>query len=138
MFRLTLAAATVALVATAALAPQAHAVTASHFISRWDTDHDGTLDMAEINRAADAAFTRLDVDHDGTLSQQELGSRVTPAEFAAADTDHDGTLDKTEYLSIVDKSFQAVNKDSDGTVDAAELRTPAGRQLVRLLTAHAA
>ncbi len=138
MFRLTLAAAAVTLVATASLVPQAHAATghAAHFIARWDTDHDGTLDVAEINKAGDVAFSRLDTDHDGTLDKQELGNRVTPAEFAAADTDHDGTLDKAEYLSVVDKLFNNVNHDNDGTISAAELQTSAGHQLVRLVSAH--
>jgi hypothetical protein len=53
--------------------------------------------------------------------------------LAAADPDHDGTLTLDEYLAIVEKRFHAANRDNDGTLDAGELRTPAGRMLLRLL-----
>jgi hypothetical protein len=133
MLRLGMVAVVVTLVATASLAPPARADSVSDFIAKWDPDHDRTLDLAEINKAADAEFDKLDVGHDGSLSQKELGNRVTKAEFAAADRDHDGTLDKAEYESIVAKHFQATNPDNDTTIDVAELKTPAGRRLLRLL-----
>jgi hypothetical protein len=42
-------------------------------------------------------------------------------------------LDKAEYQSIVAKRFQAANPDNDSTIDVAELKTTAGRRLLRLL-----
>jgi hypothetical protein len=134
MFRVGLVAATFALATAASLAPQAHADNVSDFVAKWDPDHDGTLDIAEINKAADAAFDTLDVDHDGTLDRKELGIRVTPDEFTAADTDHEGTLDKAEYRSIVAKRFHAANPDNDTTIEATELKTTAGAALLYLLT----
>ena len=77
-------------------------------VKAFDTDADGTLDLAEVKKAASALFAKLDRDHDGTL-----------------------TLD--EYLSVVEQRFKAANPDSDGTLDAKELSTPAGRALLRLL-----
>jgi hypothetical protein len=133
MLRLGLVAVAVTLVATASLVPPARADRVSDFIANWDPDHDRTLDLAEINKAADGEFDKLDVDHDGSLSRKELGNRVTKAEFAAADADHDGTLDKAEYESIVAKRFQAANPDKDTTIDVGELKTSAGRRLLRLL-----
>src|ERR1700691_2651260 len=125
MFRLTLTAVTLSLLVTVALMPQARAEDMSpEFVSMWDANHDGTLDLAEVNKSAAAMFAKLDVDHDGSLTKQELGNRVTEEEFAAADTDHEGTLDMAEYQSIVAKRFQAANKDNDGTIDAMELRKP--------------
>jgi Ca2+-binding EF-hand superfamily protein len=59
--------------------------------------------------------------------------RVDAKEFAAADPDNDGTLTKDEYFTIVEKRFKAADPNSDGTVSAAELRTKAGRALLRLL-----
>jgi len=122
-----------ALIATAPLALQARADSAGDAVTTWDQDHDGTLDLAEINKAAAAEFDKLDVDHDGTLDMKELGQRVTSAEFIAADKDKDGTLDKAEYASIVALRFHAANPDNDATIDAKELRTAAGGRLTELL-----
>lgn len=112
---------------------QAHADNASRAIKAFDPDHDGTLDVSEVKQAAAAQFAKLDTDHDGTLDMKELGHRVTKAEFRKADKDHDGTLDKDEYASIVVARFHAANRDKDDTLDAHELRTAAGRRLLKLM-----
>ena len=111
----------------ATAAPRGNAVKA------FDTDADGTLDLAEVKKASAALFARLDRDHDGTLDRSELAGRLTAKQLAAADPDHDGTLTLDEYLAVVEKRFNAANRDADGTLDARELRTPAGRALLRLL-----
>jgi Ca2+-binding EF-hand superfamily protein len=102
-------------------------------IKMFDTDADGTLDLAEVKKAATALFARLDPDHDGTLDRRELTGRMSARELAAADPDHDGTLTLDEYLAVVEHRFNAANPDGDGTLDAKELNTPAGRALLRLL-----
>jgi Ca2+-binding EF-hand superfamily protein len=102
-------------------------------IRMFDTDNDGTLDLAEVKKAASALFARLDRDHDGTLDRRELAGRLSPRELAAADPDHDGTLTADEYLAVVEQRFNAANPDKDGTLDARELKTGAGRALLRLL-----
>jgi Ca2+-binding EF-hand superfamily protein len=102
-------------------------------IKMFDTDSDGTLDLAEVKKAAAALFARLDPDHDGTLDRRELAGRLSAKELAAADPDHDGTLTLDEYLAVVEQRFRAANPDGDGTLDAKELNTPAGRALLRLL-----
>ena len=102
-------------------------------IKMFDTDNDGTLDLAEVKKAASTLFARLDRDHDGTLDKRELAGRLSARDFAAADTDHDGTLTQEEYLAVVEQRFNAANPDGDGTLDAKELGTPAGRALLRLL-----
>jgi Ca2+-binding EF-hand superfamily protein len=99
----------------------------------FDTDNDGTVDLAEARKAASALFDRLERDHDGTLDQRELAGRLTPKELAAADPDHDGTLTKDEYLAVVEQRFAAADPDRDGTLDAKELETKAGQALLRLL-----
>src|SRR5258707_9317859 len=102
-------------------------------IKMFDTDNDGTLDLAEVKKAASALFAKLDRDHDGTIDKRELAGRLSAKEFAAADPDHDGTLTEDEYLAVVEQRFNAANTDQDGTLDAKELNTGAGRALLRLL-----
>ena len=70
----------------------------SSLVGQFDTDHDGTVDLAEAKKAGSDMFDKLDVDHDGTLTFKELRGRMSRKEFAAADTDKDGTLTKEEYL----------------------------------------
>jgi Ca2+-binding EF-hand superfamily protein len=102
-------------------------------IRMFDTDNDGTLDLAEVKKAASALFAKLDRDHDGTLDKRELAGRLSARELDAADPDHDGTLTEDEYLAVVEQRFNAANPDKDGTLDAKELNTSAGRALLRLL-----
>jgi len=102
-------------------------------IRMFDTDNDGTLDLAEAKKAASAIFAKLDRDHDGTLDKRELAGRLSARELAAADPDHDGTLTADEYLAVVEQRFNAADPDKDGTLDAKELNTGAGRALLRLL-----
>jgi Ca2+-binding EF-hand superfamily protein len=102
-------------------------------IRMFDTDNDGTIDLAEAKKAASALFAKLDRDHDGTLDKRELAGRLSARELAAADPDHDGTLTMDEYLAVVEQRFNAANPDKDGTLDAKELNTSAGRALLRLL-----
>lgn len=111
----------------------ASAAPAGNSIKLLDTDADGTLDLAEVKKAATALFTKLDPDRDGTLDRRELAGRLTARELAAADPDHDGTLTLDEYLAVVEQRFNAANPDHDGTLDVRELSSPAGRALLRLL-----
>ena len=123
----------VALIMALPVALKARADSSTQLIAMWDSDHDKTLDLAEVNKAAAAEFDKLDVDHDDTLDMRELGHRITRAEFLAADKDRDGTLDKEEYEAIVTERFHATNRDNDTTIEAKELRTRAGRRLLALL-----
>jgi EF hand len=111
---------------------QAAGVTAEGFIREWDADHDGTLSLDEVKKAAGARFDALDRDHHGTLDRKELGATMSPKEFREADADKDGTLDKSEYLTVVEKLFAAVDKNRDGKLDKKKLNSTAGRSLLRL------
>lgn len=102
-------------------------------IRTFDTDKDGTLDLAEVKKAASALFAKLDRDHDGTVDKRELAGRLSARELAAADPDHDGTLTAEEYLAVVEQRFNAANPDKDGTLDIKELNSRAGQALLRLL-----
>jgi Ca2+-binding EF-hand superfamily protein len=111
----------------ATAAPRGNAVKA------FDTDADGTLDLAEVKKASAALFARLDRDHDGTLDRSELAGRLTAKQLAAADPDHDGTLTLDEFQAVVEQRFHAADPDADGTVDANELNRPAGRVLLQVM-----
>jgi Ca2+-binding EF-hand superfamily protein len=102
-------------------------------IKMLDTDNNGTLDLAEVKKAASSLFAKLDRDHDGTLDKRELAGRLSARELAAADPDHDGTLTLDEYLAVVERRFNAANPDGDGTLDARELNSSSGKALLRLL-----
>jgi EF-hand domain pair/EF hand len=102
-------------------------------VERFDTDKDGTVDLAEAKKAASDLFDRLDTDKDGTVSIKELQGRLSRKEFAAADPDKDKTLTKDEYLAAVEQRFKAADADNDGTVSAAEFRTRSDRALLRLM-----
>ena len=43
----------------------------SNWIRMFDTDNDGTVDLAEAKKVASALFEKLDRDHDATLDQRE-------------------------------------------------------------------
>jgi Ca2+-binding EF-hand superfamily protein len=62
-----------------------------------------------------------------------LGSRLSAKEFAAADPDKDATLTKEEYVALVQKLFKQADVDGDGKLEAKELRSKAGRALIRLI-----
>ena len=126
--------AALALLSLALVAPptQAAGVNIDGFIRQWDGDHDGTLSLDEIKKAASARFDALDGDHDGSLDRRELGATISPQELRQADVDKDGTLDKNEYLTMIEKRFQAADKNRDGKLDKKELNSPAGRSLLRL------
>jgi Ca2+-binding EF-hand superfamily protein len=122
-----------ALAATTLAKPAFAAGPRANPIKMFDTDNDGTLDLAEVKKAASALFAKLDRDHGGTLDKRELAGRLSAKELAAADPDHDGTLTSDEYLAVVEQRFNAADPDKDGTLDARELNTPAGRALLRLM-----
>jgi Ca2+-binding EF-hand superfamily protein len=106
---------------------------AASALASLDTDHDGTVDLAEAKAAASALFDKLDKDKDGTLDHQELHGRIAAKDWAAADPDNDKTVSKDEYLAFVETAFKAADPDNDSTIDAKELKSPAGRELLRLL-----
>jgi len=129
---LALAAGLTATALAPVLAAQADPVAA--FIKTQDPDNDGTLDLAEVKKAAEAKFDKLEKDKDGTLDMKEVkGLGISAAAFKKANPDKDGTLDKAEYMALVEARFNAANPDKDGHLDAKELKTKAGRALLLLI-----
>ena len=111
---------------------QAERLNFDAFLQQRDTDHDGTLSVDEIKKAAIARFHELDRNHKGRLSRSQLAGALTFRQFRKADKDKDGTVDQDKFLSVVEERFQAADKDHDGTLDKKELGSSAGRTLLKL------
>ena len=88
-----------------------------------DTDNDGTVSLAEAQAGASKVFTTLNTD--GMLRAKELKDRLNAAVL--------GTLDAKQYAKIVQGKFKAADTDNDGTLDEAELSSPAGAVLLKLI-----
>jgi Ca2+-binding EF-hand superfamily protein len=121
------------LVAAALVLLPANAWSDAAALATLDTDHDGTLDLAEAQSAAWGIFSSLDGNHTGTLDPRELSGRLDQATFAAADHDIDGSLDPSEYAALIEARFKTANTDADGTLDETELGSPAGARLLALI-----
>jgi Ca2+-binding EF-hand superfamily protein len=121
--------------ATSAAAPQAQAQrrNADAFIQQWDTDHDGTLSLEEVNKAATVQFQSLDRKQKGYLTRSQLAGKLTYQQFQHGKTGG-RTLNLSEFLSIVEKLFRTADKDNDGTLDKTELKSSAGKALLRLFS----
>jgi hypothetical protein len=102
-------------------------------LAALDTDNDATVDLAEVNKAAEALFTKLETDNDATVDVKELKGRFSKKEFKAADPDNDRTLTKDEYLAAVGALFKAADPDGDGTLDSKELASKKGKALLRAI-----
>jgi Ca2+-binding EF-hand superfamily protein len=102
------------------------------FLEQWDTDHDGTLSLFEVQKAAIARFKEIDRNHKGHLSRSQLAGVLNFQQFRKADKDKNRTLDQDQFLSVVERLFQNADADHDGTLDRKELRTASGRTLLRL------
>jgi Ca2+-binding EF-hand superfamily protein len=101
-------------------------------VATFDTDNDGTVDLNEINKPAEALFAKLEKDNDGTLEPKELQGRLSKKDFKAADPDNDGTLTKDEFLAAVAALFKAADPDNDDTLDAKEFASKNGKSLLRV------
>lgn len=127
-----IAAGFVALGLIAGMSGMSSAAGVKSFLAAVDTDHDETVTLDEIKTYAIARFQAMETDKDGTLDALELKGRLSATGFKQAGAGADITIDQAGFLAYVEKLFKEAN-DSDGTLDAKELRSPAGRKLVRLL-----
>lgn len=106
---------------------------AGDLLEELDADHSGSIELAEVKKAAGAVFDKLDKDHGGTLDRKEIGGRLSDADFAAADPDKSGTLSRDEFIAVAEKLFHAADVGHDGHLTKDDLKTPAGKALAKLL-----
>ena len=103
-------------------------------LQRLDQDHDKTLSWDEVRSVVHNGFAALEADHDNTLDSKEAAKAgINQKTLRAADPDHDDPLDEGEYTKLAKQRFDAADRDHDGTLSRAELNSPAGRALTRML-----
>ena len=98
-----------------------------------DADQDGTINLAEAQKAAGIVFDKIERNKDSTVDAKEAEGRLSKKELEAGDPDNDATLTKDEYLALVAKRFAAADPDGEGKLDCKELSTVAGEALLKLL-----
>ena len=86
------------------------------------------LEAAAIEHAK-ALFEKIDTDHDGTISLAEfLHAQSVPkhvdasATMARMDPDHDGKLTLVEFRAFTLANFDRIDTDKDGNLSASEQR----------------
>jgi len=93
------------------------AVGASDLLTALDADKDGIVDLNDVRLVARGICDRLrDKEPSLALAPKESQDRF-----------------KRRFLELVTALFKAADVDGDGTLDADELRSPAGRNLEKLL-----
>lgn len=116
---LPLAAATVAVVATPALAQETRATATQKLDAEFaasDTNKDGFLSLAEI----EARMGKMKLGGGRTLDATHA-KRVAALFLARADTNKDGKVSQAESAALMGQVFSAYDLNRDGKVDAAEL-----------------
>ncbi|HLP83692.1 MAG TPA: YHYH protein [Phycisphaerales bacterium] len=103
-----------------------------------DTDKDGVLTLAEVEKQAQIAFDAYDRDHDGSLARAEYDrdagakpARATMGGFiqlhaSELDADSNGTLTRVEVMDTTRRMFRKSDADRDDKLTAAERAQPSG------------
>lgn len=135
MTKLTMAVVAAGLLTATAAVPAFAKAKSCKTLNMIDPDNDGAMTLAEAKTRANIVFDKLnkDRDKDSTLDLRELQGRLSKKDFAAANPDKDGTLDKAEYAAVVEARFNAANPDKDATIECKELKSKAGKALLKLL-----
>ncbi|KGQ19318.1 hypothetical protein LF41_2968 [Lysobacter dokdonensis DS-58] len=124
------------LIASAPLAAQQIATTASERFARLDVNHDGGLSKYEVD--ADVFIAALDNDGDHLVSPSELlpllGADATEAtaldRVRVADRNADDKLDVNELDRGSEMRFKWMDENGDGNVDPQELAARFGVKMV--------
>lgn len=113
-----------------AAAGQADRESALRWYDGVDTDHNETVDAAEMNRVRDKRFRRYDGNGDGYITLDEFNYSIPEdlgdererrsRRFAVMDRDGDSRLDKDEYLAFGGRVIQAADRNGDGIVTRQE------------------
>ncbi|MGX9935441.1 EF-hand domain-containing protein [Advenella kashmirensis] len=81
---------------------------------KLDLNKDGSVAREEYNQAMAAAFKNLDKNSDNALTPEEVGTILTPEQFAAVDANKDGKISNEEMVTQVTSDFDAADTNKDG------------------------
>ena len=119
------------LIALALSVTPATAAGKGRFMKHFDTNNDGSVNMAEFNAAAAKRFELMDGDANGILTKEEFRSYMRARKderkqkkFARVDSNNNGTIEREEYLSHkrakAERKYARMDKDGDGSVSKDE------------------
>jgi hypothetical protein len=84
------------------------------------------VSLARFVQRREQRLMAADTDHDGTISMAEFvaaqkGGHGNPSRrFAMLDLNHDGVLDKSEIDAMLTRRFKRLDANGDGVLSAAE------------------
>ena len=104
-------------------------------LSRYDTNHDGTITRAELEAGLKADFDAADINHDGRLDPDETHavneqrwSQGLSTTSTLVDWNQDGFVDFNEFAGTARSLFAEIDRDGDGQLSPKELKAYAGHK----------
>jgi len=83
-------------------------------LTKLDINKDGVVTREEYNQAMTAAFKNLDKNSDNSLTPEEVGTILTPEQFASVDANKDGKISNEEMITQVTTDFDTADTNKDG------------------------
>jgi Ca2+-binding EF-hand superfamily protein len=98
-------------------------------LGRFDTNHDGSVTLAEMDAVLRADFKALDRDHDGALNGSEIAvendrrSQADPAATLLFDWKGSGFVDFDEFAAPMHTLFAQLDRNKNGILTQREADT---------------
>ncbi len=95
-------------------------------LARYDTNHDGTVTLAEMDAVLKADFNALDLDHDGQLNGSEISvendrrAEADPSATLLFDWKGRGFVDFAEFSAPMHTLFAQLDRNKDGVLTQRE------------------
>ena len=95
-------------------------------LARYDTNHDGTITLAEFDAVLKADFNALDRNHDGRLNGSEISAEndrraeADPSATLLFDWKGSGFIDFTEFSAPMHTLFAQLDRNKDGVITQRE------------------